>query len=183
MKTEAYISADRKYRYWLLRVWDSTLPVQASIGVNPSTADERMDDPTIRKDMGFARRLGFGGLLKLNVGAYRATDPKKWRKVFDPIGPENSAQHLVGYVKQFNATQVFAAWGKNGNYFVGRCEAIIEAFPDLRCFGHNSDGTPRHTLMLPYSTPVELLTPVIETHYTPEMRERERNYLFGKGLE
>lgn len=155
MRTEAYFSPDRIYRYWLLRVWDERLPLVASIGVNPSTADERLNDPTIRKDIGFASRLGFGGLLKLNVGAYRATDPRKWRKAADPIGDLNSARHLAEYIDQFNVGTAIAAWGKNGNYFIGRCEAIAREIPDLYCFGRNDDGSPRHTLMLPYSTPLE----------------------------
>jgi hypothetical protein len=155
MKTEAFLSEDRRYRYWLLRVWDDSLPICGSIGVNPSTADERENDPTIRKDIGFAERLSFGGLLKLNVGAGRSTDPKKWRKMADPIGPWNSALHLRGYVDSFKPTQLIAAWGRNGNYFIGQCNAIKREFPELWCFGKNPDGSPRHTLMLPYSTPLE----------------------------
>lgn len=158
MRSEAYLSEDRKYRYWLLRQWDERLPIAAIIGVNPSTADEKSNDQTIRKDMGFASRLGCGGILKLNVGAYRETNPRKWRKVFDPIGPENTAAHIAQYIKQFNASPVIAAWGKNGNYFIGRCEAIAREIPDLYCLGRNGDGSPRHPLMLPYSTPLERFT-------------------------
>lgn len=155
MKSEAHFSPDRAYRYWLLRVWDDRLPVVANIGVNPSTADERLNDPTVRKDIGFAARLGYGGLLKLNVGAFRATDPRKWRKAVDPIGRFNTAEHLRSYMAEFKTEKAIAAWGKNGMYFVGRCEAIAREIPELYCFGRNSDGSPRHTLMLPYSTPLE----------------------------
>lgn len=156
MRSGAYLSDDRRYRYWLLRVWDESLPVMANFGVNPSTADENANDPTIRKDIGFATRLGFGGLLKLNVCAYRATDPRQLRKAFDPDGKENLPGHLQEYMSQHSATTVVFAWGKNGNYFWGRCQRIIEAFPDAMCFGKNPDGTPRHTLMLPYTTKLEL---------------------------
>ena len=155
IKSDAYLSPDRKYRYWLLRVWDERLPLCAFIGVNPSTADEKANDQTITKEIGFASRLGFGGFLKMNVGAYRETNPRKWRKVFDPIGPENTAAHLVEYAQRFGVSKTIAVWGKNGNYFIGRCEAIREAFPELCCFGRNGEGTPRHPLMLPYSTPLE----------------------------
>lgn len=155
--TDAYISADRMYRYWLLRNWDTTLPLLAIIGVNPSKADERSNDPTIRKDIGFAERLGYGALLKLNIGAYRATDPREWRKALDPIGPNNKASDLAAHIRDFEPSKVIAAWGRNGNYFPTYCQAIIGAIPDLYCFGLNKDGTPRHTLMIPYSTPVERL--------------------------
>lgn len=152
---DAYISDDGKYRYWLIRVWNSRLPLLAVIGVNPSTADWRKDDHTIRKDIGFASRLHFGGLLKLNVAAYRETDPRKCRKAIDPIGPENSVYHLMQYIGHFKPARVTAAWGKNGRYFVGRCEAIEREIPNLYCFGRNNDGSPRHPLMLSYSTAVE----------------------------
>lgn len=155
MEADAYISEDGKYRYWLIRVWDSRLPILAIIGVNPSTADWRKNDQTILKDIGFASRLGFGGILKLNVAAIRETDPRKARKAIDPVGPENSVEHLLRYIQRFKPTKVIVAWGKNGNYFIGRCEAIVREIPDLYCWGRNNDGTPRHPLMLPYSTPVE----------------------------
>lgn len=184
MRSEAYFSADRRYRYWLLRVWDDSLPIMANIGVNPSTADEVKNDSTVRKDIGFATRLGFGGLLKLNVGAFRSTDPKRWRKAFDPIGAENSAVHLWKYLGQFGVTQTVAAWGKNGNYFTGRCEAIRREIPDLWCFGKNSDGTPRHTLMLPYST---LLEPFPFSRTTGELwaisRMRRLFVIWDRGLD
>lgn len=154
-RTNAYFSPDRKYRYWLTRIWDESLPLLCVIGVNPSTADETVNDPTIRKDIGFATRLGYGGILKLNVGAYRSTDPQKWRKAFDPFGPENSATHLLDYARKFGVSTVIAAWGRNGRYFSGRCAAIARTFENLQCFGRNPDGTPRHTLMLPYTTKLE----------------------------
>jgi hypothetical protein len=156
VRTEAYFSEDRKHRYWLLRVWDESLPLLCVVGINPSTADERENDPTIRRCIGFAKRLGYGGLLMLNVGAYRSTDPRGWRKAADPYGPENTVQHLKDYVSIFGATCVVAAWGKNGQYAVQRCAEIAsEMQPMLWCWGKNGDGTPRHPLMLPYSTPLE----------------------------
>lgn len=152
MRTEAFLSSCRSFRYWLTRVWDEQLPILAVIGVNPSTADEKEDDATIRKDMGFARRLGYGGILKLNVGAFRSTDPTNWRKAADPIGPLNTAAHVRGYADEFSVQRVAVAWGKNGSYAPAQCAAICKAFPELWCWGRNRDGTPRHTLMLPYST-------------------------------
>lgn len=154
MRTEAYLSEDRQYRYWLLRVWDDNLPLLCTISINPSTADETENDATIRKDIGFATRLGFGGVLKLNVGAYRATDPKKWRIAADPFGPENTIEHLRQYVEKFHPTKIVAAWGKNGNYAKERCAEIVQAFPELWCWGKNNDGTPVHPLMLAYTTPL-----------------------------
>lgn len=154
-RTEAYFSADRKYRYWLLRVWDEDLPIMANIGCNPSTADELFNDPTIRKDMGFAERLGFGGLLKLNAGAYRATDPKRWLQAADPFGPENSAEHFRYYLARFKTQATVVAWGRCIGRFAARADQLVAGLPGLQCFGRNSNNTPRHTLMLPYSTKLE----------------------------
>lgn len=155
MRTQANLDTERIYRYWLLRVWDESLPVMAIIGVNPSTADETADDPTIRKGIGFATRLGHGGLLMLNIAAYRATDPRKCKAAYAPIGFFNDASNLLHYVEHFNATKVVAAWGKNGSHFPYECRRIAETFPELWCWGRNSDGTPRHPLMLSYSTELE----------------------------
>lgn len=155
VKTDAYFSPDRVFRYWLTRIWDEAKPIGCCIGVNPSTADETINDPTVRKDIGFMTRLGMGGLLKLNIGAFRSTDPVAWRKSADPIGPENTAAHILAYIKKFEPAIVIAAWGKNGNYAKAQCKAIADIIPDLLCFGRNPDGTPRHTLMLPYSSAIE----------------------------
>jgi hypothetical protein len=122
------------------------------IGINPSTADEQQDDPTIRRVVGFGVRLGFGGALMLNVGAYRATDPSNWKAATDPIGPENTIEHLKKYVDQFRVQTVVAAWGKNGVAHPTTCRSIVQAFPGIKCWGKNSDGSPRHPLMLPYET-------------------------------
>src|SRR5579859_5421149 len=148
MRTEACLSPDRIYRYWLLRVWDESLPVNCVCGVNPSTADERENDPTIRKDIGFSERQGFGGLLKLNVSAFRSTDPRKVH--LQPPGEDNTARDLKRYYETFNAQQFIAAWGRNGRFFPLYTKAILPEFPNALCFGKNPDGTPRHTLMLPY---------------------------------
>jgi hypothetical protein len=161
VRSEAYLSHDLNYRYWLLRVWDDSLPVMANIGCNPSTADEKEDDPTIRKDMGFAQRLGFGGLLKLNVGAYRATDPKRWRNAANPWGEENTPEDLIDYLADFKVSRVVGCWEKCGGQMAHsrglRIAALLkdEQFGGFWCFGRNADGTPRHTLMLPYSTKLE----------------------------
>ncbi len=158
MRTEAYLSDDRAFRYWLLRYWNEALPLMALIGSNPSKADEKKNDPTIRKEIGFAERLGFGGILKINVGAFRATDPKDWKAARDPFGPENSVEHLQGYLIKFAPSIVVAAWGRpcltseRGRH---RAEAIKNNILGMQCWGRNADGSPHHPLMLAYSTKLE----------------------------
>ena len=158
MKSEAFISEDGLFRYWLLRQWNPALSLVALIGCNPSTADAEKDDPTIRKEIGFAERLGFGGILKLNVGAFRATDPKDWKNARDPFGPSNTIDHLQMFLVKWQPATVIACWGKcctASRRGTGRADAIKRNILGMQCWGRNSDGSPRHPLMLPYTTKLE----------------------------
>jgi hypothetical protein len=158
MKTDALISDCGKFRYWLLRQWNPAMDLMAVIGCNPSTADAEKDDPTIRKVKGFAERLGYGGILMLNVGAFRATDPKKWRSATDPFGPGNTIEHLHTYLFKWHPRIIVAAWGKPlmlSERGQRRAEEIKKMILGMKCWGRNGDGSPRHPLMLPYSTELE----------------------------
>lgn len=130
------------------------------LGVNPSTADAEVDDATIRKDMGFARRLGWGRIVKGNLFAYRATEITDLRRLdlLTAVGPENDA-YLIEMMKE--ADVVVAAWGpaaKVSRTLRNRWRRVVSIAEhykvDLMCFGTAQDGHPRHTLMLSYSTPL-----------------------------
>ena len=75
MIKSAEFSPDKVYRYELWRIWDEALPVCMFIGLNPSTADETVDDPTIRRCINFAKEWGYGQLVMTNLFAFRATKP------------------------------------------------------------------------------------------------------------
>ena len=79
----ATFSECRKYRYTLWRRWDGLFASGYAmfIGLNPSTADETNDDPTIRRCIGYARDWGYGGLCMTNLFAFRATLPKNMKAV------------------------------------------------------------------------------------------------------
>ena len=92
MKSGAELSEDqdRKYRYALWRIWDENKPYVLFIGLNPSTADETKDDPTVRRCIGFTQSWKkYGGVYLANLFAYRATNPRELEVVADPIGPGN----------------------------------------------------------------------------------------------
>ena len=89
IKSDAVLSEDRVYRYALWRIWNEDRPLVMFVGLNPSTADETNDDPTLRRCMGFAESWGYGGVIMANIFAYRATDPKIMKQTEAPIGPEN----------------------------------------------------------------------------------------------
>ena len=117
------------------------------IGLNPSTADETEDDPTIRRCIGFAKDWGFGGLCMVNLFAYRATDPGDMMSSEDPVGPENDI-----WLKKLPADAgiIVAAWSNGGSY-LGRSKEIVRMLPNLKCLKMNKSGEPAHPLYLPSS--------------------------------
>ena len=143
----AEFSKDRIYRYTLWRIWEKTDYVMF-IGLNPSTADETKDDPTIRRCIGFARDWGFGGLCMVNIFAYRATLPEKMKKVADPIGPMND--YYIALCSMRSELNI-AAWGVHGIH-KGRDEEIRDLLPSLCHLGLTKVGRPRHPLYLAKTT-------------------------------
>ena len=93
MDRTALFSPCGRFRYRLGRRWGEG-PTIAFVLLNPSTADDQRDDPTIRRCIGFARRLGFGGLEVVNLYAYVATDPAELRRVGYLVGDENDGHML-----------------------------------------------------------------------------------------
>ncbi|MEO7716268.1 MAG: DUF1643 domain-containing protein [Capsulimonas sp.] len=144
----AEFSADRRYRYSLWRMWGAEAPLMF-VGLNPSTADENEDDNTIRKCRGFARRLGYGGLIMVNLFAYRATDPREMKRAADPIGAENDEKLIAAAGR---AGGIIAAWGAHGEH-MERCYAVHSLLTSngfrLQYLALTKDGQPRHPLYLP----------------------------------
>jgi hypothetical protein len=142
-------SACRKYRYVLWREWDMTNPSYAMfVGLNPSTADENADDPTIRKCVGFAKRWGYGALCMTNLFAFRSTDPLKMQANPLPIGDDNDRWLQVCAME---AGVIIAAWGIRGP-FMNRDREVIKLLPRFSCLKTTKDGHPSHPLYVPYST-------------------------------
>lgn len=147
MSTGAVFSGDRRYRYRLWRRWDLSRPLIAFCMLNPSTADERSDDPTIRRCIGFARDWGYGGVEIVNVFAFRATDPRELRRVRDPVGPRNDSYVLDAAER---AASVVIAWGAHGAFRSRGIEALALLSPRARilALGWTRSGEPRHPLYL-----------------------------------
>jgi len=89
MKTDAKFSTCRKYRYALWRIWDDSKPYAMIVGLNPSTADETKNDPTISRCINFSKDWGYGGLCMANLFAFRATKPSVLMSSNDPVGSAN----------------------------------------------------------------------------------------------
>lgn len=146
LKRTARISACSAFRYSLARKWGED-PSLVFVMLNPSTADAAVDDPTIRRCMGFAQRDGFDGIQVVNLYAYRATDPKALRACPDPIGPENNRfLHLLLAEQARHGTPVVAAWGALAD--ADRVEEVLTMVPSVkwRCLGLTKAGAPRHPL-------------------------------------
>jgi len=143
----AVFSPCRTWRYSIYRIWDETKPLLAVVGLNPSTADETLDDPTIRRCIRFARDWGYGGLVMLNLFAFRSTDPAGLRSAQDPIGPDND-QHLL---KETEGRRALCAWGTHG-VLQGRGATVAALLKtvgrELVCLGRTKGGHPKHPLYI-----------------------------------
>ncbi|EOW9103982.1 DUF1643 domain-containing protein, partial [Vibrio cholerae] len=144
MKNTAELSKCRKHRYALWRTWDSDKPFAMFIGLNPSTADEKNDDPTLRRCINFAKSWGYGGVCMANLFAFRATEPTHMKAQDDPIGIENN-DWLLRLAS--NAGIVIAAWGNNGSH-QNRSKEVASLIEDLHYLKLNKSGEPAHPLYL-----------------------------------
>ena len=118
------------------------------IGLNPSTADEETDDPTVRRCINFARNWRYGGCVLTNLFAFRATNPKELRTAADPVGPDNN---LFLTTNAERASLVIAAWGVHGRYMQRDARVLrmlSKADVPLHCLGLTKAGHPRHPLYL-----------------------------------
>jgi hypothetical protein len=152
----AVFSPCRGYRYVLWRTWDSQGPRVNFVGLNPSTADEVSDDPTIRRCRQFAAHWGFGGFIMTNLFAFRATKPSDLKSASTPVGPEND--RWLARAAEEAETVVFA-WGVHGT-ILGRSEAIIRQIgKGAHCIALTNRGQPAHPLYLKNGLPMRPFHP------------------------
>lgn len=150
----ADLSIDREYRYSLWRVWDANKPFVLFIGLNPSTADENDDDPTIRRCINFSHRWGYGGLYMANLFALRATNPKNMKAHKKPVGQGND-DVLLELSKQ--AGLIVCAWGTHGAH-LSRENHVYELLKthNLMCLDITKNGHPKHPLYIKSDTEPKL---------------------------
>ena len=143
-KSGAVFSDCRKYRYALWRMWNEHMPIAMIIGLNPSTADQTRNDPTITRCINFSRSWGYGGVCVTNLFGFRATAPTELKAHHDPIGKENDA-----WVHEMakGAAITVAAWGNHGK-FLNRSLEILPSLDRLHCIKLNKSGEPAHPLYL-----------------------------------
>ncbi len=152
----ALYSPCQQYRYALTRTWNPDGPKALFVMLNPSTATEVQNDPTVERCERRARALGFGAFRVCNIFAYRATDPRVMRAQADPVGPhhDDAITEAAGW-----ADRIICAWGTHGVH-LGRgptVEALLRATGRrLWHLGLSKDGHPRHPLYIGYARQPEL---------------------------
>ena len=169
-------STDMKYRYSLIRRTGMGDSMITFIMLNPSTATERVDDPTIRRCQGFARREGHGWLYICNLSPFRATDPKEMIS----RGPEPEHIWDVNIATILSAAnyadEVVVAWGTHGQD-QGRDQFVLDelAYFGIRpkCLGKTMHGYPKHPLYIAKDAP-------LEEYFSDEMYELHRGMWLGR---
>ena len=148
-----------RYRYDLTRTWTPSGPKALFVMLNPSTATEKANDPTVERVERRARRMGFGAYRVCNLFAWRATDPDQLLGAAAPVGPQND--DVLAEACRW-ADQLICAWGNHGG-FDGRGRAVEtlmrRAARPLFHFGLTKEGHPKHPLYLPYSLAPALWPP------------------------
>ena len=152
--SSAYLSADRVYRYLLIRTWNNpgtNNGFAMLIGLNPSTADETQNDPTIRRDIGLLKALNYSGLIKVNLYGYRATKPAEMLAARNPVGADND--RLIESMLPL-VNRVYAVWGRVDDLRTRQRAhtihgLIVRSKKAVWCFRETKDGHPSHTLYLP----------------------------------
>jgi hypothetical protein len=144
-KKNAIISNCEKYRYLLSR-GDCSNPL-VFIMLNPSTADAYLDDPTIRRCLGFANTGGYDGIIVINLYAFRSSNPKDLLQTQDPVGSEND-KYISNTLMQYK--NIVCAWGSNALLErVSNVMCILKQYnANVLCLGLNKNGSPKHPLYI-----------------------------------
>lgn len=160
---DAVFSDDGRHRPLMRRWLGDTFPDRylMFIGMNPSTADATVNDPTCAREWTFTQREGFDAMVKANVGDYRATHPKM---LLEPDVVVSSPANLPTIREQAKgAARVILCHGKLNKALVPAGQALVQALTedgiDLWCFGTNGDGSPKHPLYLKGDTPLVRWSP------------------------
>ncbi len=155
----ALLSSCRKYRYKLYRdVNKDGDKVIAYFGINPSTADETINDHTVKKWIGFTKRNNGKRLIAANVFAFRTTQVSELAKVDNPVGT-NNIKHVMEVINESDV--LVPCWGDRSK-IPTELHAELDKFlilleqsgKPVLCFGKTKSGDPKHPQMLGYETPL-----------------------------
>lgn len=148
-RSKAVYSDCELYRYDLTRSWgDDPMNRIVFIGLNPSTATEVQNDPTVARCIRYAQDWGYDAMTMLNAFAYRSTDPAKLRRVADPVGKatDQYIRRLTG-----EARLVLLCWGTHAVHLNREAillEKLLRWDRPLYCLKLTQAGHPSHPLYL-----------------------------------
>ena len=142
MKKNALLSADRKYRYFLKRQWADGDNFVNFVLLNPSTADEKIDDPTIRRCINFAKNWGYNGIYVTNLFAFRTKSPNILKKSKNPVGNKNN--YFLEKISR-ESKLIIVAWGNHGS-FLNRDKEVLSLLSNIYCLDTTKLGNPKHPL-------------------------------------
>lgn len=140
-RSGAIFSECRNYRYALWRIWDESKPLVMFIGLNPSTANEASDDPTIRRVKSMAKTWGYGGVYMMNLFAWVTAYPEELKSCIDPIGGNIEWLYRISQ----RCDKVVFAWG-NFKEAEQRAKEVATTFPNAYALHVNKNGSPKHPL-------------------------------------
>jgi hypothetical protein len=144
-----------RYRYALARHWGPGAGRLVCVLLNPSTATESADDPTLRRCTARARALELDGVVVVNLFAWRARDPAALARVADPVGPATDAVLAACAAR---AAIILCGWGTGGGRTARaqEVEGILRATGrPIRHLGLTASGAPRHPLYVPGAAPLQ----------------------------
>lgn len=156
MISTASFSEDRQFRYDLTRIWMPKGRIVTFCMLNPSTADETKNDPTIERCQHRAMAMGFGGLVVVNIFPLRATDPKELKKHADPRGEKSPGgqknfERVLQWAKESHL--FIAGWGQHGKLWSqgpGTLSGLKNNNINIHALKMNKDGSPAHPLYISY---------------------------------
>lgn len=144
MIREAEFSIDKKERYSLNREWDKSKNKILYIMLNPSLADDKNDDPTIRRLINFTKKFNSGGFLVGNIFTTITPNPKELDK--SKGMSDKNFEELIKLINKVD--QIVYAWGSS----IEEPQLLKKLVLNPKCFGKNLNGTPKHPLYLPSQT-------------------------------
>ena len=137
----AEISYDREERFSLSRIWDKKKSKLLYIMLNPSIADDKRDDPTIKRLIFFTKKFRYGGFYVANLFTQITPYPKELN--MDNLSKKNNFKIINDLIKKSDS--IVYAWGN----LVSEPRELMEIIDSPLCFGKNLNGTPKHPLYLP----------------------------------
>lgn len=148
-KSLAIYTDCEQYRFILTRKWSKTGQRHiAFIGLNPSTATEYQNDPTVARCINYAKAWGYDSMTMLNAFGYRSTDPKGLKSVADPNGKGND-RYILKECR--TADFILLCWGTHAA-LNNRSEELLKKLrtldKPLHCLKLTQAGLPSHPLYL-----------------------------------